>query len=362
MDNLLIPKDYFDSSIFKTEMETLFPSCWIFAGLRRDVANDGDWIAVRVGSTAVTVQNNQGELRALHNVCSHRFAVMRTQSQGHGPLQCPYHGWMYDCEGNVSAIPARPRFSDLDQKKMSQMRLRQFRVECCGQLIFIRLTPEGPSLREYCGEVWGSLQSFSEALGSQLHATTLRIAANWKLVIENSLESYHSGCVHPETLGMDRSYRFKIHTGPNFTRYEEQISATVAAKWGRIKKAFSSRPLCLDDYVFYSLFPTFSIDTMRGATFALNVIRPLSLSETELHSRVFATRLSPPELEESALVRAFNDYSIGMAPLVIGQDKAICETVQAGLPQAQYSATLSEEEERILAFQKCYMSQLSASS
>lgn len=354
MDNLLVPKDYLDPSIFEAEMENLFPASWIFAGLRRDLSRDGDWIATRVGNMSITIQNDQGQLRALHNVCSHRFAVMRTEPQGSGPLKCPYHGWMYDCEGNVSAIPARPRFSDLDEKKITRMRLRQFTVECCGELIFVRLKPEGPTLRDYCGEAWDTLKNFSDALGVQLHVTTLRVAANWKLVVENSLESYHSGCVHPETLGFDRSYRFKIKTGDHFTRYEEEISAPVAAKWGRIKKAFASRPVCFDDYVFYSLFPTFSIDTLRGATYALNVIRPLSLIETELHSRVFATRLSPPELENAALVRAFNDYSIGMAPLVVGQDKAICETVQGGLQQARFSATLSEEEERILAFQKCY--------
>jgi phenylpropionate dioxygenase-like ring-hydroxylating dioxygenase large terminal subunit len=354
MNNLLAPKDYADPAIFAREMETIFSPAWVFAGLRRDVGRDGDWIALRVGDTSVTIQNDRGELRALHNVCSHRFAVMRTQPQGSGPLQCPYHGWIYDCEGNVAAIPARPRFADLDEKKVSALRLRSFTVACCGELIFVRLHSEGPNLRDYCGEAWDSLVSFSESLGDQLHFTTLRVAANWKIVVENSLESYHSGCVHPETLGLDRSYRFKIETGEHFTRYEEAISTAVAAKWGRIKKAFDSRPVHRDDYVFYSLFPTFSIDTLRGATYAVNVIRPLTVNETELQSRVFATRLSPPELEKSALVRAFNDYSIGMAPLVVGQDKAICETVQAGLAQARFSATLSEEEERILAFQSCY--------
>ncbi len=354
MDNLLAPKDYAESSIFASEMENLFPATWVFAGLRREVSGDGDWIATRVGDTSITIQNDQGRLRVLHNVCSHRFAVMRTQPHGSGPLKCPYHGWMYDCEGNVAAIPARPRFSNLDEDKIAGMRLRQFTVETCGDLIFVRLNPEGPSLREYCGEAWDTLEKFSQALGLELHVTTLRVSANWKLVVENSLESYHSGCVHPETLGSDRSYRFEIKTGYHFTRYEEAISAPVAAKWGRIKNTFASRPASLDDYVFYSLFPTFSIDTLRGATFALNVIRPLSLTETELHSRVFATRLNPPELEKSALVRAFNDYAISMAPLVVGQDKTICEAVQAGLSQARFSATLSEEEARIVAFQKAY--------
>lgn len=335
-------------------MKKLFPATWVFAGLRRDLGNDGDWIATRVGDTSITIQNDQGRYRALHNVCPHRFAVMRTQPCGSGPLKCPYHGWMFDCEGNISAIPARPRFSDLDEKKISSMRLPQFTVDFCGELIFVRLNAEGPTLKDYCGDAWDSLKNFSQALGAELHATTLRVAANWKLVIENSLESYHSGCVHPETLGFDRSYRFKIATGNHFTRYEEAISAPVAAKWGRVKKAFATRPVSFDDYVFYSIFPTFSIDTLRGAIFAVNVIRPLGLTETELHSRVFATRLSPPELENTALVRAFNDYSIGMAPLVVGQDKTICESVQNGILQARFSATLSEEEERILAFQNDY--------
>ena len=203
MDNLLVPTHYSDQSIFETELDRLFSSCWVFVGLRSDLRNDGDWIATRVGSTSVTIQNDRGELRALHNVCSHRFAVMRTQPQGSGPLTCPYHGWIYGCDGNVSAIPARPRFSDLDEKKIAEMRLRQFDLACCGELIFVRLQPEGPTLQEYCGEAWDSLKSFSESLGSQLHVTTVRVAANWKLVVENSIESYHSGCVHPETLGFE---------------------------------------------------------------------------------------------------------------------------------------------------------------
>ena len=251
-------------------------------------------------------------------------------------------------------MPARPRFSDLDEKKICELKLLQFSVECCGNLVFVKLNNQGPGLREYCGEAWNSLEQFSKALGVQLHAATLRIAANWKLVVENSLESYHSGCVHPETFGYDRSNRFKIQTAETFARYEESASPPVAAKWSRIEKAFASRPVHIDEYVFYSLFPTFSIDTLRGATYILNVIRPISLSETEVQFRMFATQLSPRELENSALVRAFNDYWAKMAPLVVEQDKNVCETVQVGLQQARFSATLSDEEERILAFQKCY--------
>ena len=354
MNNLLLPNDYYDPEIFSQEMDRLFSTCWIYAGLVDDLVNDCDWITTRVGSTSVTIQRERGVLHAVHNVCSHRFAILRNQPKGSGPLKCPYHGWMFQCDGKVAAIPARPRFSDLDEKKIESLRLPAYQVATCGRFIFVKLHSGGPSLEEYCGEAWQPLREFSESLGQQLYSATKQISANWKLVVENALETYHTGCVHPETYGLDRSYRFKIRTGPTFTYYEEQISEASASKWNRIKKKFASRPFQTDDYHFYSLFPTFCLDTFHGATYAVVIYRPISTHLTEVYTRVFATRLSPPELESSPLVRAFNEFSTTNAPMIVEQDKKICENVQIGIQQADHLALLSEEEERIYAFHKSY--------
>jgi len=40
---------------------------------------------------------------------------------------------------------------------------------------------------------------------------------------------------------------------------------------------------------------------------------------------------------------------------VLLEDKAVCEAVQRGLPDAQRSGLLSDEEERVLRFQEAYM-------
>jgi phenylpropionate dioxygenase-like ring-hydroxylating dioxygenase large terminal subunit len=360
--NVLPPKNYYDPAVFAEEMRSIFAPCWIFAGVTDDLAQPDAWIATRIGDTSVTLQREGETLHAVQNVCSHRFAVLREQAKGCGPLKCPYHGWMFHGNGEIAAIPARPRFADLDEKAIAGLSLTRYDVATCGRLIFVKLQPGGPGLREYCGEAWEPLQQFSEALGTQIQYAVVPVAANWKLVVENSIESYHAGSVHPETLGADRSYRFKIRTGPSFTNFEEAISTASAAKWKRVKQAFASRPVATDDYIFYSLFPTFSIDTHRGAIFAVNVVHPLAPTRTEIHSRIYATRLGSPELEQSALVRAFNSYSASGAPMVVNQDRMICENVQIGIQQADRPALLSEEEERIHAFQSTCERHLRAGS
>ena len=76
--------------------------------------------------------------------------------------------------------------------------LHPFRVATCGDLIFINLSDNGVSLRDWLGPVWEPWQSYG---GVYRHSATWEkdFPCNWKVVLENSLESYHIPQVHPKT-------------------------------------------------------------------------------------------------------------------------------------------------------------------
>lgn len=58
----------------------------------------GEWLAIFRGK--------DGQPVALRDRCLHRNSRLSPGKVCHGTLQCPYHGWVYDQDGRVIAVPA----------------------------------------------------------------------------------------------------------------------------------------------------------------------------------------------------------------------------------------------------------------
>lgn len=111
-------------------------------------------------------------------------------------LKCQYHGWEYDETGNVRCIPEARSFRPLEPGMLG---LRQYHTQLCGQLIFVSLAESPPSLREFLGPNYETCQQW---FTDDLHTAVVcdrEIEANWKVLVENALESYHTSEVHPKT-------------------------------------------------------------------------------------------------------------------------------------------------------------------
>src|SRR5207253_1712474 len=105
-------------------------------------------------------------------------------------------GWEYNADGRTGKIPDAKAFRPWDRENSC---LRRFRVDTCGELVFIALSDAAPSLSEWLAPVWAVWStSFG---GAYRHAATWEqeFPCNWKIVLENSLESYHIPQVHPTT-------------------------------------------------------------------------------------------------------------------------------------------------------------------
>ena len=52
------------------------------------------------------IKNKKNEIKAFHNVCSHRCLKLVNERKNVGKIiQCPYHSWTYDLDGNLKASP-----------------------------------------------------------------------------------------------------------------------------------------------------------------------------------------------------------------------------------------------------------------
>ena len=76
--------------------------------------------------------------------------------------------------------------------------LRSFRVETCGDVVFVNLSDNPPPLREWLGAAW---EPWSTVGGVYRFAGFWErdFSCNWKVVLENSLEGYHIPQVHPKS-------------------------------------------------------------------------------------------------------------------------------------------------------------------
>ena len=111
-------------------------------------------------------------------------------------MQCPYHAWTYDLDGRLrrrrgpSASPASTR-RDLPAAGP---------VDTWGPFVFVNAIPMRRRWRTVLGELPDRRRAERAGPRAAVHShREWRIAANWKVVIENYLECYHCPRSHTPT-------------------------------------------------------------------------------------------------------------------------------------------------------------------
>jgi len=218
-------------------------------------------------------------------VCSHRGTVLVTERpERQAWIVCPYHSWGYGLDGTLKATPhigghGIHSHPDLDVSKHG---LRPVRCETWHHLIFVNLLGEGPSLESVLAPLiarwpinYGSLR-----LGG---VGSFEFKANWKLVIENFLESYHLPIIHP---GLN-----------SYSKMEDHINIFVGpSAYGQATKTFTPNtslpvipdyPAHLSGHGEYPLFfPSLMLGTQATDFFAVTV-EPVSPELTRERYYVF---------------------------------------------------------------------------
>ncbi len=355
MKPVIPPDHYYLESVLELEKKHLFSNFWTFVGLKREVTNHNDFLTLNLGDESVVVQNFNGELRALHNVCSHRFATIQNEVCGNRLLQCPYHGWIYDQEGRPYAIPKRPKFPEMTQDLQSEMSLKHYQLESCGEMLFVRPLGEGANLETYLGDMFPILEAMSQGMGARIDRNEMEIQANWKICVENTLESYHVGFVHQNTfnrLGLnDQGFGFY---GPH-SSWTGAVDEKMARKFERVQNVFASRPYQIPGYSHLLVFPATTLGTTYGSSFAIQEFRAISPDKTLFISNVFSCQLDELDTRGKTTLEVMDASTVQFNRAVFEEDRVVTEYVQKGAHQTVQPGVLSDEEERVCAFQKAYM-------
>src|SRR5215470_3960941 len=189
--------------ILDLELKRLFKPSWLYVGHESEVPKPGDFCRRTVlGRPLFMVHGRDGLIRVLINSCLHRGAlVCRTDEGRSDAFVCFYHGWIYDNCGKLIGIPdpdGYPEgFCDVDRRLMSPPRVESYRG-----FYFVNFDPNALSLVDYLGEARELMDltiDSAEILGGwKVIKGTAKfdIRANWKLLLENSVDNYHFHTVH----------------------------------------------------------------------------------------------------------------------------------------------------------------------
>lgn len=358
------PSLYVSAGRFTLETERLFTRQWMFAGLAGEIASADDYLRIPVAGHDVIIHNLAGELRAFINVCSHRHSLIHTEPRGHRPLVCPYHGWVYDRSGAPSRIPAPEDFPRIAANP-SAYRLRAVELDRAGDFLFVRLSPGGPALAEFLGEAFEFLARVSGSLDRPLDEFHATINANWKLVIENSLEGYHVPMVHRNTLGANQQFSRNSEDITDHLVPSGHSFMTNAAnqrwlrRWQTYAADVGNWPFSFTHYVHRLVFPMLTVTSFLGYSFHIQRFHPESHNATSVHSRIYSSRHSGRSERGERTMDAIYRENIAFTRRIFEEDRRACETTHAGVLQAHSPAVFGNTlEQRVEHFRNTYLNSM----
>ena len=361
LEYLLESADYTSESRRQAEVEHLFLPAWHLGATKSELPNDGDFVTFELFGHAIQLRRQDGRYFAIENTCTHRHCLLTSKPRGNSPtIRCQYHGWEYRPDGKTARIPDAGCFRPWDRENA---RLATYRVETCGDLIFIALSDEAPPLREF-------LDPFTETVEDYFSAPTWQLKdiweydcpANWKVPAENTLETYHIPHVHPKTFnGIYPSEQRMEHVLTDrytLIEYDTAEDAQLAVWQRRLARWLGTAPS--DMHVHRHIHPHTIIVTSALFSYIVNYL-PVAPDKTRVRLRMYSYRGTKRNPWAAWLAWSLAIFSRRTMRKIMMEDLGIFADQQRGLTLSRHKGVIGTREERIYAFQRYILEQLGRS-
>ncbi len=211
---------YTDPRIFELEKERIFHRVWLFIGHESQVRKPGDFITLElIGKPLVMVRHRDGKIHVLFNRCGHRGAKVVNEPSGNTrTFYCCYHGWSFNTNGSLAAVPQKedfPKDLDFDDPNLGMVSLP--RVDSYRGFVFASFAAEGGSLAEWLGPATIAIDELiacapDERIEFAGGCHRYEYQGNWKHQFENLADTYHPNAAHQSTVEPD-GMQFKRRPG-----------------------------------------------------------------------------------------------------------------------------------------------------
>jgi phenylpropionate dioxygenase-like ring-hydroxylating dioxygenase large terminal subunit len=327
---------YNNADMHRLEMQRILMPSWQIVCHLSDIPHAGDYVTLDIGNESVfAVRDRDGEVRAFHNVCRHRGArIVDERGNCPGAITCPYHGWSYKHDGSLIGLPLKDTFPNLDR---STHGLKPVRVEKALGFVWVCLAGNPPPP----GEIWGGLAA---ELAPYQFDKMVPIApfyfevweADWKIAMDNYLESYHVPIGHPALNRMFTPDFDDTASVPGIARGTSWLRETPSPRWSErmyhslVRKTVTHLPEkdrgC---WRFYSMLPNLGIDVFPEQMDFFQLL-PLSPGRCQIRGGIYGL---PDDRRDMKLLRWLG-ARLNMG--INAEDRHLCARVQRGLASSSY--------------------------
>lgn len=196
-----------DPEILADERRKIFDRSWLYVGHESEIPTAHEFRTRSVGGRPIILtRHTDGSVRVFINSCPHRGMQIETRQEGQGRfLKCFYHGWSFNTEGTLVALPDEASYGDtFDRENLCLA--RPPKVASYRGFVFLAWTDDIVDLETYLAGATDIFDLFADQSesgmrvigGSHLYAAK----ANWKLLSENSYDGYHAMTTHHRYLTM----------------------------------------------------------------------------------------------------------------------------------------------------------------
>jgi phenylpropionate dioxygenase-like ring-hydroxylating dioxygenase large terminal subunit len=324
----LPPEAYTDDAFHAVERERVFRAGWICIAHVSEVPEPGRYLALDLlDEPLMVVRGKDGQVRVLSRVCPHRSMDIMPEAgkfprEGSARLfSCPYHAWTYELDGTLRGCPHMQHAADFDR---ADWPLPLLRSETWNGFVFVNLDGRAAPVAEHYADLDALLRPWRIAEMGIAITMDWECDFNWKVMIENWMESYHHIGAHRDTLNrlMPGENTWTEPEHPHFIRAHLPYTDALKAEVRRTSEAGGAMPgfrpipgLSEEQQTEWGLFvghPFFMFLTMPDRLLWYRLF-PLSAGKCRLQTMTLVSRetLDDPDLPamieaETPLLRDFH--------------------------------------------------------
>jgi Rieske 2Fe-2S family protein len=234
---------YTSEEAFAFDVREIFGRAWVLAGLECEIPAPGSALALTVGTSPIVIlRDRTGTIRAFHNSCRHRGAMVCPAGRSQRPvLVCPYHQWTYDLTGKLTGA-RRMQQENFDASALS---LRPIQVRNVAGCLYVSLSDDPPPFDAFAEGLAPLLAPHDLPHAKLAHEAVFIEKGNWKLVMENARECYHCAVRHPDlalTFPTEVRAHFEADEAGRTARFDARMEAaglpigpTIGPWWQAIR-------------------------------------------------------------------------------------------------------------------------------
>lgn len=330
--------NYLDAAVYEQEVEFLFRGFYHFGAHRSELSEKDSFVKINVARKSIVLWNDDGIIRAFENSCPHRGCEIVSEEAGKAKMVCPYHLWSFR---KGQTYPTQKEFKSLSQEELS---LTYYSIQECGDFLFFSPAPED-SLENQLGDFYTDLEKISKSITEKIDTNNEAFNCNWKISVENALETYHVRGIHADTLNILKLSDIRtVRSVRNDVMTARVGNEKINKNLSRIKKMFD----CFyqkDSYFSFYLFPFGMLSSTYGLSYSYQNFFPEAVDKTAFMSRVYRVKTT---------LDYFYDGVVDVNRKIFKEDADICSAVQRAAFSHKDNFFFGVEETRIINFHNNY--------